>query len=964
MNREELAVCLEAGFIDFNIDEKTNERFLPKILTNNQKQQVKVLESLLNELKNCDEFFFSVAFVTNSGIACLADALNELQNKNIKGKILASQYQNFTEPRALRRLLKFPNIEVKIITADYNFHAKGYLFHKKAKPEQNLEDSYNMIIGSSNLTQTALTVNREWNVQLSSMKNGALIKQMQQELEQAWEDATVVDEAWISAYETIYKEAKSLRRKDNTRIINLYQVNPNKMQVEALSSLEALRKNDKDRALLISATGTGKTFLSAFDMKVVAPKRFLFVVHRNQIARKAKENFEKIIGQDVEMGMFSGNDRELEKPYLFATVQTLSREEHLKKFAPDHFDYIVIDEVHRAGADTYQKIINYFKPKFLLGMTATPERTDGYDIFKDFNYNIAYEIRLNQALEENMLVPFHYHGISEVQVNGTVLDEHSDFNRLTCDERVKHILHYADFYGCDEGRVKGLVFCSRKDEAIKLAEEFCKNGKKAIALTGDDSNDYRDEVVERLERDDIPVENQVDYIFTVDIFNEGIDIPCLNQIIMLRPTQSAIIFVQQLGRGLRKNGGKRYLEVIDFIGNYENNYLLPIALFGDISYNKEKVRRTMHNNFLPGASTVYFDDVVKERIYDSINSGRISQLKEYRTSYELVKYKIGKTPLMMDFVKLGDKDPYIFVLKDGSYFHFKQHVDKGETTLNDLHEKLLKFLGTEVCNGKRLEEVVVLKLLLEKGIVDFEDVITGLKEDYNLSTSMESIKGALNVLSMNFFKDADAKKYGNIVLAIAENNKISPGEEFAVCLNNPEFKMYVEDNVDYAIYKFMSTYDAKKFYHGLKLYENYSRKDVVRILNWEKDESSTVYGYRVKYNTCPMFVTYKKDEDVSASTKYEDYFVSPAVFNWMSRNRVTVDSQEIIDIKKKEVVKLLFVKKSDGEGTDFYFMGEVDTKDCIQTTIDNDKREKLSIVNVIYDMKVPVNEKIYSYFEG
>ena len=246
MNREELAVCLEAGFIDFNIDEKTNERFLPKILTNNQKQQVKVLESLLSELKNCDEFFFSVAFVTNSGIACLADALNELQNKNIKGKILASQYQNFTEPRALRRLLKFPNIEVKIITADYNFHAKGYLFHKKAKPEQNLEDSYNMIIGSSNLTQTALTVNREWNVQLSSMKNGALIKQMQQELEQAWEDATVVDEAWISAYETIYKEAKSLRRKDNTIIINLYQVNPNKMQVEALSSLEALRKNDKD----------------------------------------------------------------------------------------------------------------------------------------------------------------------------------------------------------------------------------------------------------------------------------------------------------------------------------------------------------------------------------------------------------------------------------------------------------------------------------------------------------------------------------------------------------------------------------------------------------------------------------------------------------------------------------------------------------------------------------------------
>lgn len=962
MNREELAICLEAGFIDFNID--TDERFLPKILTNNQKQQVKVLESLLSELKNCDEFFFSVAFVTNSGIACLADALMELQNRNIKGKILASQYQNFTEPRALRRLLKFPNIEVKIITADYNFHAKGYLFHRKSDTERNQEDNYNMIIGSSNLTQTALTVNREWNVQLSSMKNGALIKQMQQELEQAWEDATPVNEAWISAYETIYREAKSLRRKDNTKIINLYQVNPNKMQVDALSSLAELRKDKKDRALLISATGTGKTFLSAFDVKVVAPKRFLFVVHRNQIARKAKESFEKVIGREIEMGMFSGSDRELEKPYLFATVQTLSREEHLKKFSPEHFDYIVIDEVHRAGADTYQKIINYFKPKFLLGMTATPERTDGYDIFKDFNYNIAYEIRLNQALEENMLVPFHYHGISEVQVDGTVLDEHSDFNRLTCDERVKHILHYADFYGCDEGRIKGLVFCSRKDEAIKLAEEFCKNGKKAVALTGDTSNEYRAEVVERLESDTIPLDQQIDYIFTVDIFNEGIDIPSVNQIIMLRPTQSAIIFVQQLGRGLRKNGGKRYLEVIDFIGNYENNYLLPIALFGDRSYSKEKVRRTMHNNYLPGASTVYFDDVVKERIYDSINSGRISQLKEYKTSYELVKYKIGKTPLMMDFVKLGDKDPYIFVLKDGSYFHFKQHVDRGKTTLNDLQERLLKFISTEICNGKRLEEIFILKVLLEKDLCKVEEVIAGLNDKYNLATNIENIKGAINVLGMQFFKDADAKKYGNIPLALLDGEDIYLGKEFVACLGNAEFKMYVNDALSYGEYRFMSTYDKKKFFHGLKLYENYSRKDVVRILNWAKDESSTVYGYRVKYNTCPMFVTYKKDEGVSASTNYEDYFVNPSVFNWMSRNKVTVDSPEIISIRKKDVVKLLFVKKSDGEGTDFYFMGEVDTKDCIQTTIDSDKGEKLSIVNVVYDMKVPVNEKIYSYFEG
>jgi hypothetical protein len=257
-----------------------------------------------------------------------------------------------------------------------------------------------------------------------------------------------------------------------------------------------------------------------------------------------------------------------------------------------------------------------------------------------------------------------------------------------------------------------------------------------------------------------------------------------------------------------------------------------------------------------------------------------------------------------------------------------------------------------------------LEELLENGSCNMNNVLNNLKAKYNLDSNIQNIKGALNVLSMNFFKDADAKKYGDTYLAVVDEEEISLGEDFKKCLGNEEFKMYVDDALDYGEYRFLSTYDSKKFFYGLKLYENYSHKDVVRILNWDKDESSTVYGYRVKYNTCPMFVTYKKDEDVSASTKYEDYFISPVAFNWMSRNRVTVDSQEIVDIKKKEVVKLLFVKKSDGEGTDFYFMGEVDTKDCIQTTIDNDNGEKLSVVNVVYDMKVPVNEKIYSYFEG
>ena len=961
MNREELAICLEAGFIDYNIDK--DERFLPKILTNNSEKKVKVLETLLYQMKNCDEFFFSVAFVTNSGVACMIDILNELKERNIKGKILASQYQNFTEPRALRRLLQFPNLELKIITADYNFHAKGYLFHKVADEEKQTEDSYNLIIGSSNITQTALTVNREWNVQLSSLENGALVKQMQEELEKAWDDATVVDDDWIDSYEAIYKEARSSRIGQRNRIIDLYKINPNKMQAEALKSLKELREEGKDKALLISATGTGKTFLSAFDVKIARPKRFLFIVHRNLIARTAKESYEKIIDKDIKTGIFSGSRKEIDQDYLFSTIQTLCKDENLHMFAPDHFDYIVVDEVHRAGAKTYQKVLDYFKPKFLLGMTATPERTDDGDIFKMFDYNIAYEIRLNQALSENMLVPFHYHGISELMVDGKVIDELSDFRLLVSEERVKHILKYADFYGCDEGRVKGLVFCSKIDEAKALAEKFCEYGKKAIALTGASSEEERSKAIERLESDELPVNDQLDYIFTVDIFNEGIDIPCINQIILLRPTESAIIFVQQLGRGLRKSQGKRYLEVIDFIGNYGNNYLLPIALFGNRSYNKEKVRREMHNNHIPGASTVYFDDVSQKRIFEALNNGKIAQFREYKKSYELVKMQLGRVPMMMDFVRLGDKDPYLFVLKDGSYFHFKQHVDLAESTMNDLHQRLLKFIGLEVANGKRLEEVFILKELLHKSSISFLDVISDMLQKYDLEVNVKSIIGAINVLKMGFFKIADVNKYGNIELVSENQGNISLTKEFSALLENEEFLVYFKDALDYAEYSFMETYDKKTYFGGLKLYENYSRKDVCRILNWEKDESATIFGYRVKYDTCPMFVTYNKQDDISVSTKYEDRFISRSMFSWMTRNKVTLESAEVEAIQRDDVRKLLFVKKSDGEGTDFYYMGDVDTHKCIQTTIDGKDGKKLSIVNVLYDMQQVVNDKIYSYFE-
>ena len=958
MNSSELAIYLEAGFIDFNIE--TDERFLPKILTNNQEKQVKVLENLTLELEGCNDFFFSVAFVTNSGIACLIDTLKELENKNIKGRILASQYQNFTEPRALRRLLAFPNLELKIITSDYNFHAKGYLFHKNAT-EKN-DENYTMIIGSSNLTQSALTINREWNVRLSSMKNGALIKQMQIELDKAWDDATPVTEDWLKAYETIYKEARTQRSIAHNKVFNLYKIYPNKMQEAALNNIARLRKEGKDKALLISATGTGKTYLSAFDVRAMNPKRCLFIVHRGLIARKSLESFQQIIDPRITMGLYTGGTKEKDADYLFATVQTLYQDENLYSFAPDIFDYIIIDEAHHAAADTYQKILKYFRPKFLLGMTATPERTNGYDIFRDFDYNIAYEIRLHQALSENMLVPFHYHGVSEITVDGKLLDDFADFNRLVSTERVKHILKYADFYGCDQGRVKGLVFCSKIEEAEKLCQLFNQFGKRSACLTGETTEGERKNFINRLELDDGANPTALDYLFSVAVLNEGVDIPSVNQIIMLRPTASAIVFVQQLGRGLRKSKYKRYLEVIDFIGNYENNYLLPIALYGDRTYNKEHVRRTMQNNFLPGASTVYFEDVVKERIFKKLNTTNLKTLRSLRESYTLVKFKLGHAPMMIDFLKHGDKDPYLFVEYAKSYFNFKQKVDHADSTLSPIHTKLLEFISLEIANGKRLEEVILLKYLLSLKEISIQHLQDYLLKTFGVSTTAQSILGAVNVLSMKFLKDADAQKFGNMPLVEIHNDNLVLNEDFENLYTNQEFKAYLDDTLEYGEKRFLSDYDAKKYYHGFKLYGSYSRKDVCRILNWPKDESSVVYGYKVKYNTCPMFVTYEKSDDISASTKYEDRFIDRNNFHWLTRSRVTIFSKEVKAIEKKETLKLLFIKKSDDDGSEFYFMGPVTHKRSIASSIQNGEQE-LSIVEILYSMNVPVEPKIYKYFE-
>ena len=564
---------LQTGFIDRNINSEI--LYQPELLVNQKTPKKKVLTSIIKELNHCESFSISVAFVTTSGVASLINTFKSLHKKGIKGKLLVSQYLNFTQPEALRRLYQFDNIELKIATKG-NSHSKGYIFRTATH--------HNLIVGSSNLTASALATNKEWNLKVSALNDSSIVEKTIQEFELDFENGIWVTSEFINKYEKLYEKQRLVDKVDSNTSVRPNEIaTPNSMQKEALLNISKLREGNKNKALLISATGTGKTFLSAFDAKAFNAKRLLFVVHRLNIAVKAKKTFQNVFGGERTMGVYSGDKRELDRDFVFSTVQTISKKSHLTQFKNNHFDYIIIDESHRSGAESYQRLIDFFKPKFLLGMTATPERTDGIDIFSSFDHNIAYEIRLNRAMEEDMLSEFHYYGVTDITVNEEVLESTADFNLLTSDERVEKIISNAKFYGSDNGITRGLIFCSRNDEAAELSVKLNLREYKTVALFGGDSELDRMNAIERLESDSIT--NKLDYIITVDIFNEGIDIPKVNQILMIRPTNSAIVFIQQLGRGLRKIDGKSYLTVIDFIGSYNNNYLIPIALFGDRSYN-------------------------------------------------------------------------------------------------------------------------------------------------------------------------------------------------------------------------------------------------------------------------------------------------------------------------------------------------------------------------------------------
>ncbi|MFD1861474.1 DUF3427 domain-containing protein [Planococcus chinensis] len=956
---QNLQESLYKGFIDQA--QHSGERFKPTLLVNNASENV--LNTLLEELDHCQSFLFSVAFVTESGLATLKSHFLDLNRKGIKGRILTSTFLNFNQPKVFKELLKISNVEVRLANKK-GFHSKGYIF--------NHDTHHSLIVGSSNLTANALKVNYEWNVKLTSLENGEIVNHFNEQFEDVWESSIPLTEEWIVHYENTYVPVQySGEANTVTEFPGVYQPNaieealkitPNKMQVAALQEIQTVREAGNDKGLVISATGTGKTYLSAFDVRSFAPKRMLFIVHREQILQKAKSDFVQILGGvESDFGILSGSSRQTNARYLFATIQTISKEETLRQLAPEAFDYILIDEVHKAGAKSYQKVIDHFTPKFLMGMTATPERTDDFNIYELFDYNIAYEIRLQEALEEDMLCPFHYFGVTDMEYEEGVIDETTLFSKLVTQERVNHILQKIDYYGHSGESVRGLMFCSRKEEAEKLSLALNGRGLRTVALTGDHSQEERIRQVERLEN------GLLDYILTVDIFNEGIDIPSVNQVVMLRQTQSSIIFIQQLGRGLRKHNSKEYVTIIDFIGNYKNNYLIPIALSGDRSQNKDNIRRHMKDtSYIKGVSTVNFEEIAKNRVFNAISRSNLTDLKLLREAYVELKNRIGEVPRLHDFLIHNSIDPLVIVQKHVTYYRFLLRLKEIEEVLSIYEEQVLTMLSQEVLNGKRKHEILLLDRLLKEERVSKESYLLQLREA-GCTRDEETIRSVERILDLSFFNSGPQKKYGNRpIVVLDQHGDYTFNEEMAARIkSNHHFQEMLRDLVDTA----MALSEAYSCEKALTLYKKYTRKDTCRLLNWHSDESSTMYGYKTKHGACPIFVTYHKNEEVESSVAYTEGFVNPEVFKWSTRSNRTLASEEvqkIIQAKELGIDLHLFVKKDDDEGTDFYYLGEVtpDKNAIEQSTMSDKNGKEIPVVHMHLVMEKSLESKLYHYISN
>lgn len=634
---------------------------------------------LKESFKKAKKVDIIVSFLMESGVKLLENELMEIKEKKIPIRILTGNYLNITQPSALYHLkdifgdsadLRFFNEPQR------SFHAKSYFFEYEAGAD--------MYIGSSNLSKSALTSGVEWNFKLDKFSHEEDYNHYYQVFEDLFYNHSIqITDAELDFYSKTWKKNKiyqtvSFPSTASTELVAEESINyvvdlytPRGAQIEALYHLKKTREEGFDKGVIIAATGIGKTYLSAFDSREY--KRVLFVAHREEILRQADRSFANVRPLS-ERGFFMGGQKEVNKEILFASVQSLGKKESLELFAPDYFDYIIMDEFHHAVAKNYQKIINYFKPQFLLGITATPERLDNKDVLAICDYNLVYEAPLKKAINQGWLVPFRYYAIYDETVDYTQIEyRHGKYQAtqleeaLSIHQRADLILNHYKKYRSKQA----LGFCTSKRHADFMAKYFNEHGVLACAVHSGNEGTYnldREKAISQL------IKGEIHVIFSVDMFNEGLDIASLDMVMMLRPTESPTIFMQQLGRGLRLSKDKHYLNVLDFIGNYKKANFSPYLITGTSKAEYKRASDVIKEpSLLPEDCILDFDF----RLVDLFEKMERSSLKIEQLlaeEYERIKAELGHRPSRIELFTYLDEAIYLNVKTKAKVNPFKNYL--------------------------------------------------------------------------------------------------------------------------------------------------------------------------------------------------------------------------------------------------------------------------------------------------
>lgn len=914
------------------------------LFTNSNNNEPSFVTELQKEIASSDEICFVVSFIKHTGLIKIFDQLKEFTDKGKFLNIITTTYMGATDFKAIEYLSPLKNTSIKISydCTHTRLHAKAYIF----KRNTGFSTAY---VGSSNLSEAAITSGSEWNIKVSAKELPELYSKIVAAFDsyfnsELFEEYKLGDkeklESALAKEKLIYQNNKSKTENPNISSIenSLSEFKPFYYQKAILDKLQAERKiYNHNKNLVVAATGTGKTLISAFDYKRFREEnpescRLLFIAHRQEILEQSLDSFRNVLNDSNFGELWVGNYEAKKKEDLFISIQTANSQKIVSKFSKNYFDFIIIDEVHHAAAESYREIFTYFEPKILLGLTATPERMDGLSILDYFGNRIAASIRLPEAIDRNLLCSFSYYGISDdvslkdIKWSKGGYDE-KELNVIYIEgesaiKRVEHIISSLHKYLNDVNEVHGIGFCVSIDHARFMSRMFNENNIPSIALSSDSKDNDRTSAKIGLE------DGSIKFIFVVDLYNEGVDIPCIDTVMFLRPTKSLTVFLQQLGRGLRLYEGKTELTVLDFVGQANKHYNFEEKFNALLGEHKCSVRDSIKKGFpwVPAGCYIGLEEKAKEWVLENIEesySRRQSVIEKLKSFNEDTGKELSLSNFFeysgIEFSKLyRGKDWNFFRLcKEADLYNLNWNYDDYEKSINNSLKKFTWF------NSAKLIDYIVGLLSKNKYMPEIS----------SLSEESQKLLDMFYVTLFNKFIEFDEQDYNEKGILKSNIDSIARVKENLSELFKREYlKQEIVELLNYRRTKidlFSPEIDLG-YESPLQLYCSYSRDQILASFKSHKLLKEGVV-YLKQYKTDILLVTLSKTEkDYSEKTMYNDYSISDSLFHWQSQNQTSQDSEtgkRYINQKSSSNNILLFVRefKEDSLGTQPYtFLGKAE----------------------------------------